>query len=329
VYVPTRRYDEADGSTTIKNSVDVRLATDCIELIHTHPGIEVFILATGDSDFIHVVNKLRPYGKRVVGLAVSWSASPRLAEVVDELVLYDRDIEPPPEQLLRTSPPPAEPARAEPPLAAATIAAAEGLDEDEVTKVVSAIQRVVDTYRDAERPLNTSVLGVELRNALGDGDFRMLVRGRVQQFVRAMARAGALQVIQRGVDDWLYRVGEDVSPRTEARAEPLRAEPRYGTRVAWLDLDPALRDRAIATVVELEADPRLDWLVFIRIAAQLEGLDVDLTGRELANAMREGGILLPDEQKQWYDALTGKTGEYWTLQLNDDHEEVIRLRGER
>jgi len=67
VYVPTRRYDEADGSTTIKNSVDVRLATDCIELIHTHPGIEVFILATGDSDFIHVVNKLLPYGKRVAG----------------------------------------------------------------------------------------------------------------------------------------------------------------------------------------------------------------------------------------------------------------------
>src|SRR5690606_36489705 len=87
-YVPVRRYSEGDGvPETTKNSVDVRLATDCIELSHTHSQIEVFVLASGDQDFLHVVNTLRPYGKRVVGLAVSWSASPRLAELVDHMIL--------------------------------------------------------------------------------------------------------------------------------------------------------------------------------------------------------------------------------------------------
>ena len=58
-----------------KNNVDVKLATDCIDYAYRYPNIGVFILVTGDGDFIHVVNALRPLGKKVVVIAQSSNAS--------------------------------------------------------------------------------------------------------------------------------------------------------------------------------------------------------------------------------------------------------------
>jgi len=85
VYVPVRRQIEDDGRTRTKNSVDVKLTADCIDLIHRFPNITTYILVSGDQDFIHVINTLRPYGKRTALIGVSWSTSIRLAEQVDAI----------------------------------------------------------------------------------------------------------------------------------------------------------------------------------------------------------------------------------------------------
>ena len=60
----------------IKNSVDVKMTADCIECAHSYPNINTFVLVSGDSDFLHVVNALRTMGKRVVIIGVSWSTLP-------------------------------------------------------------------------------------------------------------------------------------------------------------------------------------------------------------------------------------------------------------
>ncbi len=77
-----------------KNNVDVKLATDCIDFAYKHPNIGVFILVTGDGDFIHVVSALRPLGKKVVVIAQSNNASSRLGDLVDTLLIYDQDVNP-------------------------------------------------------------------------------------------------------------------------------------------------------------------------------------------------------------------------------------------
>ena len=77
-----------------KNNADVKLATDCIDYAYKHPNIRVFILVTGDGDFIHVVTTLRPLGKKVVVIAQSGNASNRLGDLVDTLLIYEQDVNP-------------------------------------------------------------------------------------------------------------------------------------------------------------------------------------------------------------------------------------------
>ena len=96
VYVPTRlaHSGASPGRTTrVKNSVDVKMTADCIECAHSYPNIGTYVLVSGDSDFIHVINALRTMGKRVVIIGVSWATSRRFADQVDELILYDVDVD--------------------------------------------------------------------------------------------------------------------------------------------------------------------------------------------------------------------------------------------
>src|SRR5512136_1792148 len=96
VYVPTRKFTSNESAEGVrrKNSVDIKLVADCIEVSHQFPSINTFVLVSGDGDFVHLVNILRPYGKHVVAIGVSWSTNARLSQVVDEFLYYDRDVAP-------------------------------------------------------------------------------------------------------------------------------------------------------------------------------------------------------------------------------------------
>jgi len=67
-----------------KNAADIRLAVDAMETLITHPEIGVFILVTGDSDFTPLVQRLREFGKHVVGVGTETSAGSRLVSVCSE-----------------------------------------------------------------------------------------------------------------------------------------------------------------------------------------------------------------------------------------------------
>ena len=98
VYVPTRLPpggSYGSGRTiAVKNSVDVKMTADCIDTAHNFPNINTFVLVSGDSDFIHVINSLRAVGKRVLVVGVSWATSRRMADHVDGLIFYDSDVDP-------------------------------------------------------------------------------------------------------------------------------------------------------------------------------------------------------------------------------------------
>lgn len=72
-----------------KNSADIRMVVDALDLCHTKPNITVFALLTGDSDFSPLVSKLRENDKLVVGVGVKNSTSDLLVSICDEFVYYD------------------------------------------------------------------------------------------------------------------------------------------------------------------------------------------------------------------------------------------------
>ena len=67
-----------------KNAADIRMAVDAMETLMTHPEVTTFVLVAGDGDYTPLVQRLREYGKAVVGVGPRASASPRLVAVCSE-----------------------------------------------------------------------------------------------------------------------------------------------------------------------------------------------------------------------------------------------------
>ena len=72
-----------------KNSADIRLVVDALDLSYTKNHVDVFVIVSGDSDFSPLVSKLRENNKVVIGLGVKNSSSDLLIENCDEFIYYD------------------------------------------------------------------------------------------------------------------------------------------------------------------------------------------------------------------------------------------------
>jgi uncharacterized protein (TIGR00288 family) len=72
-----------------KNSADIRLVVDALDLCHTKQHVDCFVIVSGDSDFSPLVSKLRENAKQVIGLGVKSSSSHLLIDNCDEFIYYD------------------------------------------------------------------------------------------------------------------------------------------------------------------------------------------------------------------------------------------------
>ena len=206
VFVPTRipstQASSANGMRTyrVKNSVDVKMTADCIECAHSYPNIDTFVLVSGDSDFLHVVNALRAMGKRVVIIGVSWSTSRRLADQVDSLLLYDKDVDP-------LAPQPAVlPQHAN---------RREAQNEvPELAEVIRAIEEIIRDERNAGgNPLLTSIKQRLMRRYPSFDEKKLGFSG----FKKLMARAaedGNIKLIHAGLVDWAIMADEETPEGT-------------------------------------------------------------------------------------------------------------------
>jgi uncharacterized protein (TIGR00288 family) len=69
-----------------KNGADVRLVIDALELCYLREHIDTFVLASGDSDFVPLANKLRENDRTVIGMAVKEATSPLFVKSCDEFI---------------------------------------------------------------------------------------------------------------------------------------------------------------------------------------------------------------------------------------------------
>ena len=72
-----------------KNSADIRMVVDCMDLCYAKEHIDTFVICSGDSDFSPLVSKLRENNKRVIGVGMKNSSSNLLIGNCDEFIFYD------------------------------------------------------------------------------------------------------------------------------------------------------------------------------------------------------------------------------------------------
>jgi len=72
-----------------KNSADIRMVVDALDLCYTKAHVDTFVIVSGDSDFSPLVSKLRENAKRVIGVGVKQSTSDLLVANCDEFIFYD------------------------------------------------------------------------------------------------------------------------------------------------------------------------------------------------------------------------------------------------
>jgi uncharacterized protein (TIGR00288 family) len=77
-----------------KNSADIRMVVDALDLCYTKEHVDTFVIVSGDSDFSPLVSKLRENNKAVIGVGVKNSTSDLLIANCDEFIFYDDLVRP-------------------------------------------------------------------------------------------------------------------------------------------------------------------------------------------------------------------------------------------
>jgi uncharacterized protein (TIGR00288 family) len=92
-----------------KNSADIRMVVDALDLCYTKGHVDTFVILSGDSDFSPLVSKLRENAKTVIGVGVKNSTSDLFINNCDEFIYYDDLVRKEPSKTRRRSAAPASP----------------------------------------------------------------------------------------------------------------------------------------------------------------------------------------------------------------------------
>ena len=144
-----------------KNSADIRMVVDALDLCYTKSHVDTFVLITGDSDFSPLVSKLRENDKTVIGVGVKNSTSDLLIANCDEFIYYDDLVR---EQKKST-------AKRRPPKPAAAPAAADGkpkaapTDEGKKQEALDLVMETIEALA-AERGAGEKLWGSMVKQAL-------------------------------------------------------------------------------------------------------------------------------------------------------------------
>jgi uncharacterized protein (TIGR00288 family) len=97
-----------------KNSADIRMVVDALDLCYTKAHVDAFVIISGDSDFSPLVSKLRENNKHVIGIGVKDSTSDLLSANCDEFIFYDDLVRAPVAKKSASRKPSAKPAASAP-----------------------------------------------------------------------------------------------------------------------------------------------------------------------------------------------------------------------
>jgi uncharacterized protein (TIGR00288 family) len=137
-----------------KNSADIRMVVDALDLCYTKSHVDTFVIISGDSDFSPLVSKLRENDKTVIGVGVKKSSSDLLIANCDEFIYYDDLVREKPRRQARRKPASAPDAARAP--------AAEG---DKKQEALDLVMETVEALA-AERGSDEKIWGSMVKQAL-------------------------------------------------------------------------------------------------------------------------------------------------------------------
>ena len=137
-----------------KNSADIRMVVDALDLCYTKSHVTTFVLITGDSDFSPLVSKLRENAKQAIGVGVKNSTSDLLIANCDEFIYYDDLVRDQPQQKRATK-------RKRP----AAVNAQGKSDEDKKQEALDLVLETIEALF-AERGAEEKIWGSMVKQAL-------------------------------------------------------------------------------------------------------------------------------------------------------------------
>jgi len=143
-----------------KNSADIRMVVDALDLCYTKSHVDTFVIISGDSDFSPLVSKLRENDKTVIGVGVKKSSSDLLISNCDEFIFYD--------DLVREKEKQKRPARRKPAAStpgATDAAKAPASDGDKKQEAIDLVMETVDALI-RERGAEEKIWGSMVKQAL-------------------------------------------------------------------------------------------------------------------------------------------------------------------
>ena len=140
-----------------KNSADIRMVVDALDLCYTKSHVDTFVIISGDSDFSPLVSKLRENNKTVIGVGVKNSSSDLLVANCDEFIFYD--------DLVREKPARRQPAKKPHAKPAAGGDGATRESEDKTDEALDLVMRTVEALI-AERGAEEKIWGSMVKQAL-------------------------------------------------------------------------------------------------------------------------------------------------------------------
>ncbi|MFD2368250.1 NYN domain-containing protein [Pseudoduganella sp. GCM10020061] len=121
-----------------KNSADIRMVVDALDLCYTKSHVNTFVIISGDSDFSPLVSKLRENAKQVIGVGVKQSTSDLLVANCDEFIFYDDLVRERQRQVARRQPQQQQPKRSP--------EESSRRKEEQESRKAEAIEMVVETF---------------------------------------------------------------------------------------------------------------------------------------------------------------------------------------
>jgi uncharacterized protein (TIGR00288 family) len=149
-----------------KNSADIRMVVDALDLCYTKGHVDTFVILSGDSDFSPLVSKLRENAKTVIGVGVKNSTSDLFLNNCDEFIYYDDLVRKEPSKVRRRSASTAAPRQSA--QTADTAPAENAPAENKGPDLTDALDLVVETLEAVieERGENEPIWGSMIKQAI-------------------------------------------------------------------------------------------------------------------------------------------------------------------
>ena len=151
-----------------KNSADIRMVVDALDLCYTKSHVETFVIISGDSDFSPLVSKLRENNKVVIGVGVKNSTSDLLIANCDEFIYYDDLVREKKKAAPRRAPAKAAPSSAKPAPKVAADEASVPVKKGDDERAQEALELILGTIEAlvAERGDDEKIWGSMVKQAL-------------------------------------------------------------------------------------------------------------------------------------------------------------------